>query len=159
MQIELTQLEASNVRYAINELANRRHEQYIDTSELWLKTEAEQLRDVAERISETQDQPSPVEALQARVTALEVERDMAVLFANKVEQGDRNFRVKCDEQLEKISKLPLGKTIHEDLAAAVERVLKERDALKRMQDACKAELSLREQDALQGFNDAARKLF
>ncbi len=64
---------------------------------------------------------------QQQVAELTRERDSAVAFSSKVERGEVSFAKNCDAQLERISKMPLGKTVHENLADAVFRIMTERD--------------------------------
>jgi 2'-5' RNA ligase len=54
---------------------------------------------------------------------------MAALI-RRLEEGDARFAAQVDEQMKRIAAMPLGKTIHESLADAVQRVLTERDQLK-----------------------------
>ncbi len=72
----------------------------------------------------------PVSEFLLEINRLTEERDRAIKFANQVEWADSRFKKVCDEQLERISKMPLDKTIHESLSESVERVLKERNELK-----------------------------
>jgi len=82
-------------------------------------------REVDRRIGET------LAAIPDRITKefdrlLESER-RAVAFATRVERGEIQFAVRCNEEAQKIAALPLGKTIHESLSDAVKRVLDERN--------------------------------
>jgi hypothetical protein len=64
-----------------------------------------------------------------RINSLKEERDKAVAFASRIERGDEHFLKKMDEQMQAIAALPLGKSIHENLAQAVGRTLTERNSL------------------------------
>jgi len=63
------------------------------------------------------------------LAAAQASEAKACAFAGRIEREDSRFQTMCGEQLEAISQLDLGKTIHENLSQAVERVLNERNAL------------------------------
>lgn len=56
--VTLTVDEALQCRYALSELANRRQEQFVETGSVHAVTEAECLRALAKRITESFVQPS-----------------------------------------------------------------------------------------------------
>ena len=58
------------------------------------------------------------------MSGLSKERSDASAFSRAVEESDYRFQLVCNAQLDRISKLPLGKRGNEDVADAVERILK-----------------------------------
>lgn len=80
------------------------------------------------RITELEDKVIP--AFKAELVDVKRERDKAVAYATKIERGEAVFAKEVDAQMLRIAALPLDKSAHESLAAAVARVLMERDSLR-----------------------------
>ena len=58
----------------------------------------------------------------------------AEAFASRIERGDVQFAKRCDEELKRISEMPLDKRISESISDAVQRVLNERNYYKGLID-------------------------